>query len=145
MAERFQSFSAVLPMIYKDGKVLLQLRQNTGYKDGYWDFAGSGHVEKGETATQALIRECREELGISISEDEPTLKHISQVVFPERTYLYFYFSVHHFDRIPTIQENEKCAQLAWFSIEQLPENMIPIHQANLERILTGKFYSEIKL
>jgi len=63
----FRALSAVFPVLLKaGGDGLLHRRQNTGYMDGLWDFAGSGHVDGGETA-----RECREELGISVRpEDE---------------------------------------------------------------------------
>ena len=44
-------------------EILLQRLQNTGYADGMWDFACSGHVELGESMKQALCREAEEELG----------------------------------------------------------------------------------
>lgn len=46
--------------------MLFARRQNTGYVDGKWDFAGSGHVDENETAAQAVVREAKEETGISI-------------------------------------------------------------------------------
>lgn len=72
--EQFRSYSAVFPILLRSGphgqEVLLHLRQNTGYMDGHWDFAGSGHVDENETARQAVARECLEELGITV--DPPT-------------------------------------------------------------------------
>jgi 8-oxo-dGTP pyrophosphatase MutT (NUDIX family) len=50
--------------------VLLQLRQGTGYFDGYWSTAAAGHVEANESAQEAASREVREELGISINANE---------------------------------------------------------------------------
>ena len=54
MTEHHKSYSAVFPILLRDGpagrEVLLHLRQNTGYQDGTWDIAGSGHVDAGETA-----------------------------------------------------------------------------------------------
>ncbi|MEZ5085322.1 MAG: NUDIX domain-containing protein [Tessaracoccus sp.] len=41
----------------RDGTVLLQLRQNTGYMDGHWTAGAAGHVEPGETAPQAAARD----------------------------------------------------------------------------------------
>ena len=68
--EHYRSYSAVFPILLRSGphgqEVLLHLRQNTGYMDGHWDFAGSGHVDENETARQAVARECQEELGITV-------------------------------------------------------------------------------
>ena len=51
--EHYRSYSAVFPILLREGangrEVLLHLRQNTGYMDGCWDFAGSGHVDENET------------------------------------------------------------------------------------------------
>jgi len=70
MGEHFKSLSAIFPIILKknneDVEILLHRRKNTGYEDGKWDIAGSGHVDKGETAKMAVIRECAEELGIDV-------------------------------------------------------------------------------
>ena len=58
--EHYRSYSAVFPILLREGangqEVLLHLRQNTGYMDGCWDFAGSGHVDENETARQAVTR-----------------------------------------------------------------------------------------
>ena len=48
--ERFKTPSASMLILgrWNHGKleILLQKRQNTGYMDGYYDFAASGHIEK---------------------------------------------------------------------------------------------------
>ena len=48
--------------------VLATVRGYGDYK-GYWEFPG-GKLEKGETSEQALIREIREELNITITVDK---------------------------------------------------------------------------
>jgi 8-oxo-dGTP diphosphatase len=55
----------------REGRVLLGHRhpQRRWYPD-CWDVIG-GHVEAGETAEQAVRRECREELGVEIEELVP--------------------------------------------------------------------------
>lgn len=93
MGEHFKCLSAVFPIIMrtKNGKrqVLLLRRKNTGYMDGMWDFAGSGHVEEIETAMQAAARECKEELGITVKQSDIRFAHLSHRVGLNgaRTYL----------------------------------------------------------
>ena len=75
MAEKYYSRLAVnlvLTRMNEEGKkeILLQLRQNTGYMDNMYDFACSGHVEKGESFAAALVRETKEEIGIIIKEED---------------------------------------------------------------------------
>jgi (d)CTP diphosphatase len=53
----------VAAIIERDGKILLAQRPLHGDQAGLWEFAG-GKVEPGESQTQALVRELREELGI---------------------------------------------------------------------------------
>lgn len=47
-------------MVERDQRILLQLRINTGYCDGMWGCV-AGHVEEGESASGAMIREARVE------------------------------------------------------------------------------------
>lgn len=47
-----------------------------------WEFVG-GKLEKGETGEEALIRECREELGITVSVGEVFMKVTH--VYPDAT------------------------------------------------------------
>ena len=49
-------------IIEKDGKILLAKRNHEPFKD-YWYLPG-GHVEIGETAEQAIIREVKEETNL---------------------------------------------------------------------------------
>ena len=49
-----KSHSAVYLVLRRDQRVLMMLRQNTGYMDGMWDLP-AGHVDAGEPATLALV------------------------------------------------------------------------------------------
>ena len=46
--------------------VLLSRRYQTGWHDGEYSVP-AGHVEAGETVTQAALREAREEVGLELS------------------------------------------------------------------------------
>ena len=131
--EHYRSYSAVFPILLREGangqEVLLHLRQNTGYMDGCWDFAGSGHVDENETARQAVTRECLEELGITVD--------------PADTYYDLCFVILKYDGTPAVMEPDKNAGLRWFPTEALPENTSTAVEVMLRPCLRGQPYSEV--
>ncbi|WP_430408697.1 NUDIX hydrolase [Kordia sp.] len=61
----------------KSGKVVLQLR--AAIKPNFpncWDVSVAGHISSGEDAVQTAVRECKEELGITIKSNQ--LQHIGR-------------------------------------------------------------------
>jgi mutator protein MutT len=52
-------------MIERDGLILAAQRPEGGWGAGKWEFPG-GKLEMGEDPRTALVRECREELGVVI-------------------------------------------------------------------------------
>lgn len=53
-------------IVHEDGKrFLLCQRPWNKARAGLWEFLG-GKVEEGETKSEALVRECREEIGVTI-------------------------------------------------------------------------------
>lgn len=64
-----RQINVVGAIIVKNGKILCAQRGYDKSLAGFWEFTG-GKIENGETATQALKREIREELLFEIS-DEP--------------------------------------------------------------------------
>ena len=145
MNQHFRAHSAVFPVLLRmcDGRrqVLLHRRQNTGYMDGLWDIAGSGHVDAGETATQALIREAMEELGVVLRPEDVSFAHLSHRL-GTRTYYDLYFLVRAWIGTPRICEPEKCSALAWFDVDMLPEDLIGIRRTDLLHCMRGEVYSE---
>jgi len=55
----------VAAAIVRDGRVLAARRSSPARLAGGWEFPG-GKVETGERHTEALVRECREELGVEV-------------------------------------------------------------------------------
>lgn len=51
---------------YREGKIFIAKRQNTGDMGGRWEFPG-GKIEEGEDLNQAVVREMQEEFGVTVS------------------------------------------------------------------------------
>jgi len=145
MGEHFRAYSAVFPLILEtDGvhtRILLHRRQNTGYQDGKWDMAGGGHVDEGETAQSAVIRECKEELGIDVEIEDLTFAHLAHR-FSNRTYYDIYFVVNKYRGVPTVMEPEKCSELSWFDIDGLPSDIIECRKVVIQEYKNKNYYSE---
>ncbi|GAA1458839.1 hypothetical protein GCM10009603_14310 [Nocardiopsis exhalans] len=60
-----QTLIVVGAAIVRDGHVLAAQRAEPRALRGRWEFPG-GKTEPGETPAQALVRECREELGVTV-------------------------------------------------------------------------------
>jgi isopentenyl-diphosphate delta-isomerase type 1 len=68
-------------IIASDGHILVQRRALTKENNpGLWDVSSAGHIEAGESATHAAIREVNEELGIDLNADE--LRHAATLWEP---------------------------------------------------------------
>ncbi len=148
MKKRFSVPCASILMLLKtvDGKtkVLLQRRQNTGFMDGMWDLSCSGHVEHGESMSQAAAREAKEELGVDISPD-----NIEFFVFVHKreeerdlTYCNAYFVCTEFSSEPMLGEPHKCSEIKWFDLDNLPDDLIDDRKQALNSYLNGVHYIE---
>ena len=56
----------VAALVVEDGRFMICQRPAHKARGLLWEFVG-GKVEKGETKAQALVRECREELGVTVA------------------------------------------------------------------------------
>lgn len=140
--EKFRIKFAVY-LIPRDGnKVLLSLRENTGFMDGKYGLV-SGHVEEGETADEAVIREAKEESGVDISIDDINFVYAMHRLKdqPQDDYIDLYFECKNWQGEFTNAEPEKCGGLEWFDIDTLPNNTIPYIVEVLSLYQTGKHYS----
>ncbi len=127
-------------ILKQDDKVLFHLRKNTGYCDGMWSLV-AGHVEDGESATDGMIREAREEIGIELSPAELKVVHVLHRK-TNRLNVDIFFDCTSWQGIIQNQEPEKCEKLEFFSLQDLPSNIIEYNVACLMAISNGEFYSE---
>lgn len=121
--ERFSLRSAVYLLLFKDNKILLSRRYNTGWMDGHYSLI-AGHIDGNETVSTAMIREALEEGKIIINQEDlipATVIHRKAEV----EYIDFFFVANKWQNEPTIGEPDKCDDLSWFSIDNLPDNLLP--------------------
>ncbi|MGH8020005.1 MAG: (deoxy)nucleoside triphosphate pyrophosphohydrolase [Opitutaceae bacterium] len=83
-------------LIERDGKLLVAQRPSDKSQPHKWEFPG-GKLEAGETGAEALVREIREELGVSID---------IGAALPEVTHDYGAFAITLLPFICALQEGE---------------------------------------
>ena len=139
--ERFKITPAVYLVLIKENKILLSKRYNTGYFDGYYSFP-AGHLDGGETLTQAMVREAKEEAGIDITPENLRLVHTMNKLVPDNERIDFFFTTEKRRGEPKNMEPEKCSDLSWFDTNNLPNNIIPSIQQAIDCVMKNIPYSE---
>ncbi len=119
----FQLKSAVHLFLIRDVKILLLCRYNTGYEDGNYSVV-AGHLDGGEKVTAAAVREAREEVGIVIREEDIEIVQVMHRLSDDER-IDFFVTVSAWEGEISNNEPDKCDHLAWFSLDELPENTIP--------------------
>ncbi|WP_030157917.1 NUDIX domain-containing protein [Glycomyces sp. NRRL B-16210] len=133
---------AVHLLLYRGGELLFLQRANTGYADGQWSVP-AGHVESGESAVAAAVREGAEEVGVAVEPEDLALALVQHKRDPidgdERVDLFFRTAK--FTGEPKNREPHKCAQLQWAAPGELTQVIGYVANA-LERIEKGAVYAE---
>ena len=144
MPERFKSVVCVDIIIKKivnnKTSILLMKRKNTGSHDGEYDLPG-GHLEKEEDLFSAMMRETKEELLIDLKREEISLIYLLHHYSGER--LNFIFETNGEELKPQIGEPDKCSELRWVDLADLPEETTPKVKLIISDILEGKKYNKL--
>lgn len=106
---------AVGVMINADGEILLAQRPEDKSWSGWWEFPG-GKIERGETAKEALIRELKEELDISVTAATPWVTFNYE--YPKSKVRLAFFLVTAWEGSPRGLEQQK---FAWTKAENASE------------------------
>jgi 8-oxo-dGTP diphosphatase len=137
---RFKLILSVYLILVKDDKVLLLRRANTGYEDGKYSLP-AGHADGDEPGREATAREALEEAGIKVKPQDLKFAHcMHRLQNDER--VDFFFTADKWEGEPKNMEPEKCDDLSWFPLDNLPDNIIPYIKQSLESQRDGIYYSE---
>jgi 8-oxo-dGTP diphosphatase len=138
--KRFKLILSVYLILVKDGKVLLLRRFNTGYEDGNYGLV-AGHADGNERATDAMCREALEEAGLVIKPKDLKFVHfMHRRQNDERADVFF--TADKWEGEPKNMEPDKCDDLSWFPLDNLPSNIIIYIKEVLENFQKGVYYSE---
>ena len=102
-----------------------------------------GHVEAGESFKMAAVREMKEEVGLDISAQNLIPFHIMSRRNEEwQELIDVYFAIDSWGGEPINNEPEKCSELLWVPVDDLPKDLVSILVDALNFSSQGIFYSE---
>ncbi|MDD2807088.1 MAG: NUDIX domain-containing protein [Patescibacteria group bacterium] len=139
--ERFKLIPSVYALFIQGEKILLLRRFNTGFEDGKYGLV-AGHADGGNTMRSEMARETSEEAGVKIKLDDINLALTMHRWCGDHERIDFFFIIKKWSGEIKNMELDKCDDLSWFALNQLPENTIPYIRAAIDYYLKGEKYCE---
>ena len=127
-------------LFFREGKILLLRRFNTGYADGQYSVP-AGHLDGGETVRRAAAREALEEVGVRIEEDQIRFTSVMHRREGDER-VDFFVHVQTWAGEPFNAEPEKCDDLRWVEVRHLPGNTIPYVRRAIANHFAGVYFDE---
>ena len=119
----------VAALIWDQDKFMICQRPAHKARGLLWEFVG-GKVEPGETKEQALIRECREELAITLSVGNVFMDVIHE--YPDLTVHLTLFNAIISEGIPQMLEHN---DIRWITVEEIDQyDFCPADESILNRL-----------
>lgn len=120
----------VAALIWESGKFMICQRPATKKRALLWEFVG-GKVEPGETRQEALIRECQEELAITVSVGSLFTEVVHE--YPDITIRLCLYRCTIAEGMPQLLEH---VDLKWITPEEIPQyDFCPADETILKMIL----------
>ena len=108
-------------VVVKNGKILLGKRRGA-HGSGAWSFPG-GHLEFNEEIEACAVREVAEETGLKIK-NLKRIEYTNDIFNPEGKHYITLFVIAEIESgEPKIMEPDKCAEIKWFDINNLPKKI----------------------
>ena len=134
---RYLVAPSVNVFVINGNKVMLGRRSNTGWMDGKLCPPG-GHVEAGETPREAAVREIEEELGISVDPKDLEFICVAARNTSPTEYVAYEFAIRDKSYAFVNAEPEKCSELVWTELDNLPDDIIDHFQQIIEQGIIGR-------
>lgn len=84
-----------------------------------------GHVEANESPTQAMLREIQEELAVTVDPNDLEFMCVAARNTEPTQYVAYEFIIKNKSYDFVNAEPDKCSELVWVSLSDLPEDIIP--------------------
>lgn len=118
----------VAAMIWDKNKFMICQRPAHKARGMLWEFVG-GKVEPGETKEQALVRECQEELAITLSVGDVFMDVVHE--YPDITVHLTLFNAAIAEGTPQKLEHN---DISWITVDEIPQyNFCPADKTILRR------------
>jgi len=127
-------------LFFRGDQILLSRRFNTGFRDGEYSVP-AGHLDGGETVMEAAAREAEEEVGIELEADDMTFSSVMHRIEGDER-VDFFVHVRKWQGEPFNAEPDKCDDLRWVNVNQLPSNTVPYVRRALGNHLAGIHFDE---
>ena len=119
----------VAALIWQGNRFLACQRPAHKARGLLWEFVG-GKVECGESKQEALIRECREELAVTLQVGEPFMDVIHE--YPDLTVHLTLFNASIAEGVPQKLEHN---DIKWITVEEIDQyEFCPADEVILERL-----------
>ncbi|MBA4602348.1 NUDIX hydrolase [Thermoactinomyces mirandus] len=136
--DRFTAPVTIHLFFIREDQILLLRRYNTGYEDGNYSVV-AGHLDGGETVKQAAVREAKEETGVSLREDDVKIVGVMHRKTGDER-IDFFAAVKNWEGEIQNREPHKCNDLRFFSLDNLPANMIPYIVRAIHNYRKGRWF-----
>ena len=125
---------------FRGEKVLLIRRYRTGYMDGHYSVP-AGHLDGNEPVRLAAVREAFEEIGVRIDPQNIAFAEVFHRQEGDER-VDFFVHVREWSGEPVNAEPQKCDELRWTDINDLPEKTIPYVRRAIENFRAGVLFEE---
>lgn len=123
----------VAALIWDEDKFMICQRPASKARGLLWEFVG-GKVEPGETKPQALVRECREELAVTVDVGEVYMELVHE--YPDIKIRLTLFNAAIAEGTPQMLEHN---DIRWISVNEIPNySFCPADTEILEKLMSGR-------
>jgi len=127
-------------LFFRGDQILLLRRFNTGFRDGEYSVP-AGHLDGNETVTAAAAREAEEEIGVQIEAGEMAFSSVMHRNEGDER-VDFFVHVRRWQGKPVNAETDKCDELRWTDVNDLPGNIIPYVKRAIQNHHRGIVFDE---